>query len=155
MVSTQAGQLQKAFVDGACAGGSCLLDEPFEGTNDHGMQVTATQDLRELVSRVAGDGVVLGVHANGDRAIRLLLDAHEPTGARDRSAAPGMFATSNVPTVNPVVWPAPTTRDWRAGLAGPSADGTHGRRRCRRPRCRSHGWCPSYAQALVHSLRTR
>ena len=67
----------KAFVDGACAGGNCLVDEPFEGTTDHGMQVIDTQDLQDLVRRVAGDGVVLGVHANGDRAIRLLLDAHE------------------------------------------------------------------------------
>ena len=77
----------KAFVDGACAGGNCLVEEPFEGTTDHGMQVTATQDLLELVSRVAGDGVVLGVHANGDRAIRLLLDAHE---AARREGAPAL-----------------------------------------------------------------
>ena len=35
--------------------------------------------------RIAGDGVVLGVHANGDRAIRLLLDAHE---AARRDGAP-------------------------------------------------------------------
>ena len=67
----------KAFVDGACAGGNCLVDEPFEGTDDHGMQTMADADLRDLVERVAGDGVVLAVHANGDRAIRKLLDAHE------------------------------------------------------------------------------
>lgn len=77
----------KAFVDGACAGGNCLVEEPFEGTTDHGMQVTATQELLDLVRRVAGDGVVLGVHANGDRAIRLLLDAHE--SAR-REGAPAL-----------------------------------------------------------------
>jgi predicted amidohydrolase YtcJ len=77
----------KAFVDGACAGGNCLVEEPFEGTDDHGMQVTETQDLLELVARVAGDGVVLGVHANGDRAIRLLLDAHE---AARRDGAPAL-----------------------------------------------------------------
>jgi predicted amidohydrolase YtcJ len=67
----------KAFVDGACAGGNCLVDEPFEGTDDHGMQTMDDADLRDLVERVAGDGVVLAVHANGDRAIRKLLDAHE------------------------------------------------------------------------------
>jgi predicted amidohydrolase YtcJ len=76
----------KGFVDGACAGGNCLVEEPFEGTtDDHGMQVTTTEDLHDLVRRVAGDGVVLGVHANGDRAIRLLLDAHE---AARRDGAP-------------------------------------------------------------------
>lgn len=76
----------KAFVDGACAGGNCLVDEPFEGTDDHGMQVIGTEELDELVARVSGDGVVLGVHANGDRAIRLLLDAHER--ARRQGAPP-------------------------------------------------------------------
>jgi len=67
----------KAFVDGACAGGNCLVEEPFEGTEDHGMQTMATEALEHLVAKTARDGVVLAVHANGDRAIRLLLDAHE------------------------------------------------------------------------------
>ncbi len=67
----------KAFVDGACAGGNCLVDEPFEGTDDHGMQVIDADALDDLVTRVSGNGVVIAVHANGDRAIRLLLDAHE------------------------------------------------------------------------------
>ena len=67
----------KAFVDGACAGGNCLVDEPFEGTDDHGMQTTSTEALEDLVRRTTRDQVTLAVHANGDRAIRLLLDAHE------------------------------------------------------------------------------
>ncbi len=67
----------KAFVDGACAGGNCLVEEPFEGTDSHGMQTISDADLGSLVARVAGDGVILAVHANGDRAIRKLLDAHE------------------------------------------------------------------------------
>lgn len=71
----------KAFVDGACAGGNCLVDQPFEGTNDHGMQTIETADLEDLVGRVAGDGVVMGVHANGDRGIRILLAAHEKARA--------------------------------------------------------------------------
>jgi predicted amidohydrolase YtcJ len=76
----------KAFVDGACAGGNCLVEEPFEGTDDHGMQTMSDADLHDLVLRVAGDGVVLAVHANGDRAVRKLLDAHER--ARARGAPP-------------------------------------------------------------------
>ncbi|MDO5740877.1 MAG: amidohydrolase [Ornithinimicrobium sp.] len=77
----------KAFVDGACAGGNCLVDEPFEGTDDHGMQVVDTQALADLVAKVTAHGTVLAVHANGDRAIRLLLDAHE--SARQHGAPPG------------------------------------------------------------------
>jgi len=67
----------KAFVDGACAGGNCLVEEPFEGTDDHGMQTISTAALEDLVHRTTRDQVVLAVHANGDRAIRMLLDAHE------------------------------------------------------------------------------
>lgn len=72
----------KAFVDGACAGGNCLVDQPFEGTeDDHGMQTMDTAALEDLVARTHRDGVVLGVHANGDRAIRMLLTAHEKARA--------------------------------------------------------------------------
>lgn len=71
----------KAFVDGACAGGNCLVDQPFEGTDDHGMQTMDTVALEDLVARTHRDGVVLGVHANGDRAIRMLLTAHEKARA--------------------------------------------------------------------------
>jgi predicted amidohydrolase YtcJ len=76
----------KGFVDGACAGGNCLVDEPFEGTDDHGMQTMDDADLDALVTRVTGDGMVLAVHANGDRAIRKLLDAHQR--ARAQGAPP-------------------------------------------------------------------
>ncbi len=75
----------KAFVDGACAAGNCLVDEPFEGTDDHGMQIMDTEHIETLVRRATQDGLVLAVHANGDRAIRLLLDAHEKA-RRDGSA---------------------------------------------------------------------
>jgi predicted amidohydrolase YtcJ len=72
----------KAFVDGACAAGNCLVDQPFEGTeDDHGMQTMDTAALEALVARTHRDGVVLGVHANGDRAIRMLLTAHEKARA--------------------------------------------------------------------------
>lgn len=74
----------KAFVDGACAGGNCLVDQPYEGTeDDHGMQTMDTAALEDLVARTHRDGVVLGVHANGDRAIRMLLTAHEKARATE------------------------------------------------------------------------
>src|SRR5262249_40436341 len=64
----------KAFVDGAIGGRTCLLEEPFEGSDDHGMQTISTHDLADLVRTVHLQGSRLGVHANGDRAIALLLD---------------------------------------------------------------------------------
>jgi predicted amidohydrolase YtcJ len=67
----------KAFVDGAIAGRTCLLEQPFEGSDDHGMQTTSTGELHALVADVHRAGSRLGIHANGDRAIALLLDAYE------------------------------------------------------------------------------
>jgi predicted amidohydrolase YtcJ len=71
----------KAFVDGAIGGRTCLLEDPFEGTDDHGMQTISTSDLADLVRMVHTAGSRLGVHANGDRAISLLLDQLERTEA--------------------------------------------------------------------------
>jgi len=67
----------KAFVDGAIGGRTCLLDTPYEGRDDCGMQTTMTADLADLVREVHDAGSRLAVHANGDRAIVLLLDQYE------------------------------------------------------------------------------
>ncbi len=66
----------KGFVDGAVGGRTCLLSEPFTGTGDHGLQITDTETLREQIGMVHRDGTPMGVHANGDTAIRLLLDIY-------------------------------------------------------------------------------
>ncbi|PXY29742.1 amidohydrolase [Prauserella flavalba] len=71
----------KGFVDGAIGGRTCLLSEPFSGTADHGLQITGTAELREQIARVHADGNRMGVHANGDAAIRLLLDVYEELAA--------------------------------------------------------------------------
>jgi predicted amidohydrolase YtcJ len=67
----------KAFVDGAIAGGTCLLEQPYEDGCAHGIQAMPTDELNEFVRRVHDAGSTVCVHANGDRAIRLLLDAVE------------------------------------------------------------------------------
>jgi predicted amidohydrolase YtcJ len=73
----------KAFVDGAVGGRTCLLEEPHGAGDFHGIQSTSTNELREIVRTVHGDGNRLGVHANGDRAIRLLLGLLEEAAAAD------------------------------------------------------------------------
>jgi predicted amidohydrolase YtcJ len=71
----------KGFVDGAIGGRTCLLEQPFSGTDDHGMQTTSTSDLAEMVRTVHNAGSRLAIHANGDRAIALLLDQIEAAEA--------------------------------------------------------------------------
>lgn len=67
----------KAFVDGAIGGRTCLLAEPYADSGGHGLQTTSTEELFSQVRTVHGDGSRIGVHANGDAAIRLVLDAFE------------------------------------------------------------------------------
>ncbi|WP_020673093.1 amidohydrolase [Amycolatopsis nigrescens] len=73
----------KAFVDGAVAGGTCLLEEPYEDSCGHGIQAMPTEELGDFVSTVHHAGSTVCVHANGDRAIRLLLDAVEAAQRAD------------------------------------------------------------------------
>jgi predicted amidohydrolase YtcJ len=72
----------KAFVDGAVGGRTCLVDEAHVD-GSHGIQSTPTSELRDIVRTVNADGNRLGAHANGDRAIRLLLDLLEEATAAD------------------------------------------------------------------------
>ncbi|MDN3351594.1 amidohydrolase [Actinomadura sp. DC4] len=67
----------KAFVDGAIGGRTCLLSEPYADVGGHGLQTTPTSELFDAVRTVHRDGNRIGVHANGDAAIRLVLDAFE------------------------------------------------------------------------------
>ncbi|MEU5954472.1 amidohydrolase [Streptomyces sp. NPDC047525] len=67
----------KAFLDGAVGGRTCLLSEPFADHGGHGLQTTSTEELFTHVRAVHRDGNRIGVHANGDAAIRLVLDAFE------------------------------------------------------------------------------
>ena len=73
----------KAVLDGAIGGRTCLLEQPFEGTaDDHGIQAMSTRELRDLIVQLAEDGRRPCVHANGDRAISLLLDQLEAVGVQ-------------------------------------------------------------------------
>ena len=68
----------KTFVDGAIGGRTCLLEHPYEGSDSfHGIQSRSTDELRDVIRSVHAANVPVGVHANGDRAISLLLDIFE------------------------------------------------------------------------------
>lgn len=66
----------KAFVDGAIAGRTCLLEGPTH--HEHrGIQVLTPAEVRDVVARVHGDDNRVCLHANGDRAINSVLDELE------------------------------------------------------------------------------
>lgn len=74
----------KAFVDGAVAGRSCAVAEPFEGSDDRGVMVTDLASITDLAADCAEAGMTLAIHANGERAIGLVLDAVESLAAQGR-----------------------------------------------------------------------
>ena len=72
----------KVFVDGAVAGGTCAVLDPFEGSDDRGTLTVNPTELARIVADVHRSGNNLAVHANGDRAIEMLLDVIEAEYAK-------------------------------------------------------------------------
>ena len=71
----------KAFADGAVNGGTCLVEQPIEGTDSHGLARVSAAELDEIVRGVHDAGWRVCVHANGDRAIRRVVDSVEKAQA--------------------------------------------------------------------------
>lgn len=70
----------KMFLDGAIAGRTASLYEPYEGRpDDYGILVLPQEELDKRIFEAHEAGFQIGVHANGDRAINMLLDSYEKT----------------------------------------------------------------------------
>ena len=68
----------KIFADGAIAGRTAYLSEPYVGTNDKGILVAASEEaLHDSIRQGHEAGFQVCVHANGDRAIEMVLDGFE------------------------------------------------------------------------------
>lgn len=64
----------KAFADGAVNGGACLVEEPTIGSEGNGMPRMPPDELAAVIKDVHDADWRIAVHANGDRAIRWVLD---------------------------------------------------------------------------------
>ncbi len=69
----------KFFTDGALGSQTAALEEPYEGTDDRGILTFDPMELRSDVARAAAGGLAVAIHAIGDRAVRVALDAVAPT----------------------------------------------------------------------------
>ena len=69
----------KFFADGALGSQTAALEEPYEGTEDRGILTFDPIELRTDVARAAAAGLAAAIHAIGDRAVRVALDAVAPT----------------------------------------------------------------------------
>ena len=69
----------KFFTDGALGSQTAALEEPYEGTEDRGILTFDPLELRTDVARAAAAGLAVAIHAIGDRAVHVALDAVAPT----------------------------------------------------------------------------
>ena len=69
----------KFFSDGALGSQTAALEDPYEGTRDRGILTFDPTELRADVARAAAGGLAVAIHAIGDRAVRVALDAIAPT----------------------------------------------------------------------------
>ena len=71
----------KIFADGALGSQTAALEEPYEGSRDRGILTVEPDQLARDVALAAASGIAVAIHAIGDRAVRVALDAIEPTRA--------------------------------------------------------------------------
>jgi predicted amidohydrolase YtcJ len=71
----------KIFTDGALGSQTAALEEPYEGSSDRGLLTIDPERLEADVRRAAEGGIAVAIHAIGDRAVRVALDAIAPTRA--------------------------------------------------------------------------
>lgn len=72
----------KIFTDGALGSQTAALEEPYVGTADRGLLTIEPERLAADVARAADGGLAVAIHAIGDRAVRVALDAIAPTRER-------------------------------------------------------------------------
>ena len=68
----------KGFIDGTLGDGTAAMFEPFADRADfHGLPTMSAERLTELVVYADRMGFQVGVHAIGDKGVRMVLDAYE------------------------------------------------------------------------------
>lgn len=99
----------KVFVDGALNSGTALCHDPVvvglpviatdpaDGLADHGHLATPPDELRALLSRAWQHGIAPAVHAIGDRAVTIALDAFEHVGCPGRIEHAQLVTDADLP----------------------------------------------------------
>lgn len=128
----------KGFVDGSLGSHTAAMLEPFtDQPTDRGLLVNSEDDLYAWIKGADAAGLVIRVHAIGDRANRLLLDIYErvatENGPRDRR-----FRIEHAQHLHPDDLPRfaglgviPSVQPYHAIDDGRWAEGVIGAERCR------------------------
>jgi predicted amidohydrolase YtcJ len=84
----------KLFADGVITGGTAALWQPFESTANRGMLIHELDELTDMVRHSTARGLMVGIHAMGDRGIDTALTAIESAG---RPAGPAQESVTRRP----------------------------------------------------------
>ena len=86
----------KTLIDGALNTRTAYCADPYpDGTR--GLLTVLPDDLRELLTRTTAGGLTPAVHAIGDAAVTVALDAFAATGARGRIEHAQLVADADLP----------------------------------------------------------
>ncbi len=71
----------KVFVDGSLGARTALLSEPYhDDPGNYGVQVTSDEDIRKTLQVAAKYGLQIAIHAIGDKAVDIALNAYSSAG---------------------------------------------------------------------------
>lgn len=91
----------KIILDGSLNTRTALCADPYPGLDAgpeaHGLQLTETDELLEIMSRATAHGIEPAVHAIGDEANRIALDAFERVGCGGRIEHAQLLRDEDVP----------------------------------------------------------
>jgi len=93
----------KSFVDGAIAGRTAWLSEPYAGRpDDYGIPTKTPEEIERIVLDAHRAGFQVEVHANGDRAIDVVLTAYEKA-LREQPRQGHRHRIAHCPVVTPAL----------------------------------------------------
>ena len=67
----------KFSADGSASERTMYMSTPYEGTDDHGILTMSQEEIYEAVEDATAHGFRVGIHANGDVTIDMVLNAYE------------------------------------------------------------------------------
>ena len=67
----------KFAADGSASERTMYMSTPYEGTDDHGILTMSQEQIYDAVDDAVAHGFRVGIHANGDLTIEMVLNAYE------------------------------------------------------------------------------
>lgn len=77
--------IAKGMLDGTVDAKTAAMFEPYAGTSESGLPMWSQEELNRAVARYDSAGLQVQLHAIGDRAIHMALNAFEAASTRNRS----------------------------------------------------------------------